>query len=51
MTGLLRDIAMAFAFGTHSAIAAFMIAFRFSHLLRRIFGEGAMQSALIPHFE
>lgn len=51
ITGLLRDIAMAFAFGTHSAIAAFMIAFRFSHLLRRVFGEGAMQSALIPHFE
>ena len=42
---------MAFAFGTHSAVAAFMIAFRFAHLLRRLFGDGAMHSAFIPYFE
>ncbi len=42
---------MAYAFGTQSAIAAMLVAFRFAHLLRRLLGEGAMQTALIPHFE
>jgi putative peptidoglycan lipid II flippase len=50
-TGLLRDIATAFAFGTDSAVAAFLVAFRFAHLLRRLFGEGALQIAFIPQFE
>lgn len=51
ITGMLRDICMAYAFGTQSAIAALLVAFRFAHLLRRLLGEGAMQTALIPHFE
>lgn len=51
ISGMLRDMAMAYAFGTHEAIAAFMVAFRFSHLLRRLFGEGALQTAFIPYFE
>ena len=42
---------MAYAFGDHPAVAAFLIAFRFSNLLRRFFGEGLLQSAFIPHFE
>lgn len=51
VTGLLRDMAMAAAFGTQESVAAFLVAFRFSHLLRRLFGEGALQSAFIPEFE
>jgi putative peptidoglycan lipid II flippase len=51
ITGLLRDIAMAYAFGTHAAVAAFLVAFRLSHLLRRLFGEGALQTAFTPQFE
>lgn len=51
MTGMLRDMAMAFAFGTESAIATFMVAFRFAHLARRLFGEGSLQNTFIPHFE
>lgn len=51
ITGLLRDMAMASAFGTSEAIAAFMVAFRLSQLLRRILGEGCLQSAFIPQFE
>lgn len=51
ITGMLRDMSMAYAFGTSSAIAALLVAFRFAHLLRRLFGEGAMQTALVPHFE
>jgi len=51
LSGMLRDVLMAFFFGTQPAVAAFMLAFRFSHLFRRLFGEGALQSAFIPLFE
>lgn len=51
VTGLLRDVAMASVFGTDPAIAVFLVAFRFSHLFRRLLGEGALQSAFIPQFE
>ncbi len=49
--GMFRDISMAYVFGTEPAIANFMVAFRLSHLFRRLFGEGALQSAFTPHFE
>jgi len=51
ISGLLRDMALAFCFGTHEALAALLVAFRLSHVCRRLFGEGAMQSAFIPVFE
>lgn len=51
ISGLGRDVAMAFAFGTQETVAAFFVAFRFSHLLRRLLGEGALQTAFIPQFE
>lgn len=50
-TGMFRDISMAYVFGTEPSVAAFMVAFRFAHLLRRLFGEGALQSAFTPEFE
>ncbi|MBA2727140.1 MAG: murein biosynthesis integral membrane protein MurJ [Parachlamydiaceae bacterium] len=50
-TGLGRDISLAYAFGADSALAAFLVAFRFAHLLRRLLGEGAFQTAFIPTFE
>lgn len=51
ITGMLRDISMAYIFGASASIASFMVAFRLAHLLRRLFGEGALQSAFIPEFE
>lgn len=51
VTGMLRDMSMAYAFGTQPSVAAFMLAFRFANLLRRLFGEGALQSAFVPEFE
>jgi len=51
LSGLAREVAMAIVFGTHPVIAAFWMAFRFSHLLRRLFGEGALHAAFVPHFE
>ena len=51
MTGLAREVTMAAAFGTLPAVAAFWMAFRFAYLLRRLFGEGALNVAFVPHFE
>jgi putative peptidoglycan lipid II flippase len=51
ISGVGRDMAMAAVFGTQESIGAFLVAFRLAHLLRRVFGEGALQSAFIPRFE
>lgn len=51
ISGMFRDIALAFFFGTNEALAALFVAFRLTHLARRLFGEGALQSAFIPLFE
>ena len=51
ISGMARDMTLAYAFGTGSSVAALLVAFRLAHLLRRLLGEGAMQTALIPHFE
>lgn len=51
ISGMLRDMSMAAVFGDHPSVAAFMVAFRFAHFLRRIFGEGALQSILIPQYQ
>ena len=51
VSGLGRDLVMAYSFGDHAAVAAFIVAFRFANVLRRFFGEGPLQSAFIPQFE
>jgi len=51
LSGLGRDLAMAYAFGDHPMVGAFIIAFRFANIFRRFFGEGPLQSAFIPQFE
>jgi putative peptidoglycan lipid II flippase len=51
VTGLGREMIMAASFGATPLVAAFWMAFRFSHLLRRILGEGALNCAFVPHFE
>src|SRR5262245_54603859 len=51
LSGLLRDMLMAAAFGSSAAIAAFFVAFRIVNLPRRLLGEGALHTAFIPQFE
>ncbi|UOF93930.1 MAG: murein biosynthesis integral membrane protein MurJ [Bordetella sp.] len=48
ITGLMRDITIAFAFGAGPLTDAFWIAFRIPNLLRRLFAEGAFSQAFIP---
>nr|NGX36455.1 Lipid II flippase MurJ [Candidatus Anoxychlamydiales bacterium] len=51
ISGLLRDILMAFFFGTSPHIAAFMVAYRFANLFRRLLGEASFQAGFVPHYE
>jgi len=48
--GFLRDILLARYLGTGRAADAFFAAFRFPNMFRRIFGEGAFNSAFVPLF-
>jgi putative peptidoglycan lipid II flippase len=48
--GFLRDILIARYIGTGPVADAFVAAFRFPNMFRRIFGEGAFNSAFIPLF-
>lgn len=51
VSGMIRDMSMAAAFGSDPGVAALLVSFRFSNLLRRLFGEGALHSAFVPLFE
>ncbi|MFN0265171.1 murein biosynthesis integral membrane protein MurJ [Tepidamorphus sp. 3E244] len=48
--GFGRDMLMAAALGTGGVADAFFVAFRFPNLFRRLFAEGAFNSAFIPLF-
>ncbi|NGX63222.1 MAG: Lipid II flippase MurJ [Candidatus Anoxychlamydiales bacterium] len=51
ISGLLRDVLMAFFFGASAHVAAFMVAYRFANLFRRLIGEASLQAGFIPHYE
>jgi len=48
--GMLRDIIIAYHFGTSLLASAFFVAFTIPNLFRRLFGEGALSAAFIPVF-
>ena len=48
MTGLVRDVMIARAFGASALTDAFWVAFRIPNLLRRLFAEGAFAQAFVP---
>ncbi|RTZ47718.1 murein biosynthesis integral membrane protein MurJ [Candidimonas sp. SYP-B2681] len=48
ITGLLRDVLIASAFGAGPLTDAFWVAFRIPNLLRRLFAEGAFSQAFVP---
>jgi len=51
ISGMVRDVTMAFCFGTSASLAAFLVAYRFIYLIRRLFGDGPLHQGFIPHFE
>lgn len=48
VTGFAREILMAVVMGAGPVTDAFMIAFRFPNLFRRVFAEGAFNAAFVP---
>lgn len=48
--GLLRDRALPYLLGFGMHLDAFMIAFLIPNLFRRLFGEGALAGAFVPHY-
>lgn len=48
ITGLVREILFARAFGASAYTDAFNVAFRIPNLLRRLFAEGAFSQAFVP---
>jgi putative peptidoglycan lipid II flippase len=48
--GFVRDVLTAGVLGTGPVADAFFVAFRFPNLFRRLFGEGAFNSAFVPLF-
>lgn len=48
--GFIRDILIAGALGTGPIADAFFVAFKFPNLFRRLFAEGAFNSAFVPLF-
>lgn len=46
--GLIRDIALAYAFGATRVADAFYVAFRIPNLLRRLVAEGSLTIAFVP---
>jgi putative peptidoglycan lipid II flippase len=48
VTGLIRELLIARAFGASAYTDAFFVAFRIPNLLRRLFAEGAFSQAFVP---
>lgn len=48
--GLIRDVLLYAQLGLGPTLSAFLLAFTLPNLFRRLFGEGALSSALIPVF-
>jgi putative peptidoglycan lipid II flippase len=48
ITGLMRELLMASAFGASALTDAFNVAFRIPNLFRRLFAEGAFSQAFVP---
>jgi putative peptidoglycan lipid II flippase len=48
ITGLVRDLLMAYTFGVSAMTDAFWVAFRIPNMLRRMFAEGAFSQAFVP---
>ncbi|MES2088677.1 MAG: murein biosynthesis integral membrane protein MurJ, partial [Pseudomonadota bacterium] len=48
ITGLVRELLIATAFGASATTDAFNVAFRIPNLLRRLFAEGAFSQAFVP---
>jgi putative peptidoglycan lipid II flippase len=50
-SGFFREVALGAWFGATPVLASFFVAYRFSQLLRRLFGESSLLSSFSPYYE
>ena len=50
LLGLVREMAIAYAFGANATTDAFWVAFRIPNFMRRLFAEGSFSTAFVPVF-
>ncbi len=50
LLGLVREMAIAYAFGANAMTDAFWVAFRIPNFMRRLFAEGSFSTAFVPVF-
>jgi putative peptidoglycan lipid II flippase len=50
LLGLVREVAIAYAFGANATTDAFWVAFRIPNFMRRLFAEGSFSTAFVPVF-
>lgn len=50
LLGLVREMAIAWAFGANATTDAFWVAFRIPNFMRRLFAEGSFSTAFVPVF-
>jgi putative peptidoglycan lipid II flippase len=50
LLGLVREMAIAYAFGANARTDAFWVAFRIPNFMRRLFAEGSFSTAFVPVF-
>lgn len=48
LSGLIRDVVLAYLFGASAAADLFFVAFRIPNFFRRLFAEGAFNQAFVP---
>ena len=48
ISGLVRDVVLAYLFGASAAADLFFVAFRIPNFFRRLFAEGAFNQAFVP---
>ena len=48
VSGLIRDVVLAYLFGASAAADLFFVAFRIPNFFRRLFAEGAFNQAFVP---
>ena len=51
VTGLIREMALAFFLGSGSVMDAYVIAYTLPNLFRRIFGEKLLETAMLPTYK
>ena len=49
-SGIFREVALGAWFGATPVLASFFVAYRFSQLLRRLFGESSLLSSFSPYY-